>query len=212
VSYPGYPDRSNSPYRLPWEQGNVFRCVQGNLGLWSHTPFSYQYQIYAYDFSHDHGDDVLAMRDGTVWQCDDNSPDGGDLQNTITILHGAAVNGHDFDQNGNSRRTFAVYVHGQQDSIKNAFGLTNAAGDPILPPVGTPVVRGQLIMKADDTGRSAYNHLHIHVEPATVNAAGNVTGMEDYTIPFVFGDEEVERDDGVPKSLHSYESDNVKVP
>ncbi len=205
-SYPGYPDRSNSPYRLPWEQGSVLRCVQGNLGLWSHTPFSFEYQIYGYDFSHDHGDDVLAMRDGTVWQCDDNNPDGGDVQNTITILHGAAVNGHDFDQNGNSRRTLAVYVHGQQDSIKNAFG------GGALPAIGTPVPRGKVIMKADDTGRSAYNHLHIQVQPATVNAAGTVTGTEDYTIPFVFGDEEVERDDGVPKSLHSYESDNVKVP
>jgi hypothetical protein len=76
------------------------------------------------------------------------------------------------------------------------------------PGSGTRVVQGQLIMFTDDTGRSAYNHLHVQVRPMDAG----MTGPDDYTIPFVFSDDDVQGDDGVPRSMNWYDSSNTKAP
>lgn len=139
-SYPGYPDRATSPYRLPWPSGTMYQCVQGNLGIWSHTPFSSGSQIYAYDFSHNRGDIVLAARDGIVWDFRETTPDGeaapagitGNRANRIRILHLNHVAGHDFDENGNAAitppggppeniTTICEYLHGQQNGVTTVF-------------------------------------------------------------------------------------------
>ena len=96
---------------------------------------------------------------------------------------------------------FAVAVDGSGTLIKDP-----ATGKPQL----IRVVRGQVIMHANKTGRSMFNHLHIHVYPTT----GTLTGASpkvakgDGSIPFVFGDDDVSGDDGVPKSFKWRESGN----
>ena len=71
LEFPGYPDRGTSPYRLPWAKGKLYQCAQGNHGLWSHTPFGIL-EMYAFDWSFDDGDEVLAMRD--AWSGTSPSP------------------------------------------------------------------------------------------------------------------------------------------
>jgi hypothetical protein len=209
VRYAGYPSRATSPYKLPWNKGDTFNCPQGNQGLYSHAPISGPDESFAYDFALDNGTEVLAMRDGTVAERAEGTPDGDDsAPNKIVILHGPALADQDRDVDpatGNAKtvRTYAVYLHGKQNSISAAFGGT-------LPAIGTAVVRGQVIMHADDTGRSAYNHLHVQIKPDVSTTGTPVMG--DYTIPFVFSDPDVSGDDGVPKAGRFYESDNTKVP
>ena len=152
------------------------------------------------------------MRDGVVWDFDESRADGNhNSQNELSILHDAPVAGQDFDETGASARTFSVYLHGKKGSVTAAFGSTPVKEvDNPSPgtPKGTRVRRGQVIMRADDTGRSAYNHLHVTVEPMKADGSG----PDDYTIPFVFGDADLAGDDGVPRSGVWYDSDNVKVP
>jgi hypothetical protein len=266
----GYQNRTTSPYLLPYEQGDVYHCVQGHLGFWSHTPHSTESQIYAVDFGMGSGDNVLAMRPGIVWTFVDGNTDGGDNLNNIRILHNLPADAnHDLVRSAaNPVRTFAEYLHGIQASVRAAFNprlsainpnfviqmmqintiVADAAAtaaflaanidlvtlaplpDPRNPPntmgqrqiavaadtsttPATPVqpvavLQGQVIMQADDTGRSAYNHLHIHIKP-NVGPAGNVPIRGQFTIPFVFQDIDGE---GVPKSMDFYESNNPLVP
>jgi hypothetical protein len=208
VRYAGYPARSTSPYKLPWNKGDTFNCPQGNQGLYSHAPISGPDESFAYDFALNDGTEVLAMRDGVVDDFDEGTPDGDTSSpNKIIILHGPAIADQDRDVDpatGTAKtvRTYAVYLHGQQNSVTAAFGGT-------APALGTAVKRGQVIMHADDTGRSAYNHLHVQIKPDVSTTA--TPSMGDYTIPFVFSDPDVESDDGVPRSGRFYESDNTRV-
>lgn len=171
ITLPGYPDRTQCPYRLPWEKGKLFQCAQGNHGLWSHTPFSVDIELYAYDFSLDHGDEVLAMRDGIVWEFEErHADDNNDNQNELIIFHDAPtpVQGQDFDEHGTPKRTFTSYLHGKKGGVTAAFGSTPTKEKDTLTPAtprGTRVTRGKLVMLANNTGRSAYNHLHVTVKP-----------------------------------------------
>ena len=170
VRYAGYQSPATSPYKLPWNKGDTFNCPQGNQGLYSHAPISGPDESFAYDFALDNGTEVLAMRDGTVVERFEGTPDGDtSAPNKIIILHGPAIADQDRDVDpatgaAKTVRTFAVYLHGKENSITAAFGGT-------LPAIGTPVVRGQVIMHADDTGRSAYNHLHVQIKPDVRPAA-----------------------------------------
>lgn len=249
-TYPfaGYPPKDSSPYRLPYPKGRVYQCAQGNMGLWSHTPHSFSFQIYSFDFTHDFNEPIAAARGGIVWNFTEDQTDGEDDQNIIRILHptpSMAEEAHDFNSAKNVVRTFGIYVHGAKDSITAAFlqrGITigwKAANDPLMNtaavlaafnavgidltlyggqsfPVeldasGNPrgpllVNRGDVIMGAGDTGRSAYNHLHLNLQPAEVDSStGKILGTAPYSIPFVFGDVD---GNGVPKALNYYKSDN----
>ena len=211
---PGYPSRTASPYRLPWNKGKIYQCAQGNHGLWSHTPFSADIEMYALDFNFNNGDEVLAMRDGVVWSFEDQNNDGDpENQNELIILHNGAgglpnpIAGQDFDENGTPTRTFTVYLHGKKNGVTFAFG-GKPGEESAGAGTGAAVKRGQLIMLADDTGRSAYNHLHVVVKPMKADGSG----PDDYTIPFVFGDADLARHGGVPRSNRWYDSDNQKVP
>lgn len=75
------PPKSSSPYRLPYDQGEHRFVGQAHFGIFSHMPVhkNDKPQIYAIDFAHDYGDEVLACRDGTVvdwfdWVPDDTDP------------------------------------------------------------------------------------------------------------------------------------------
>jgi hypothetical protein len=79
VPFDGYPDPADSPYRLPYAKGKLLYAGQAHLGMFSHFRFSRSAQIYAIDFSHDKGEEILCIRDGTVVDYFDWFPDDEDL-------------------------------------------------------------------------------------------------------------------------------------
>jgi hypothetical protein len=245
----GYPPRNTSPYLLPF-RGGPLQCVQGNQGIWSHGRDTSQ--IYAYDFAHDFDTEVLASRGGVVvdffdwvpnntepeWATAPTAPAGTALNQTtqqiwnfICIRHDVYVPEHDptdIDPAGNQVQavdpvsgnlvfTYAIYGHGRQDGVRDAFGTNNP-----LNIIGQPVAQGDVIMFSDDTGISAYNHLHTHVRTSSValpaNPVDGITAnnwnLDPGTLPFVDRDARhrelyrVAQDDGVPRSLKYYRSDN----
>jgi hypothetical protein len=158
----GYPSKDTpSPYRLPWEAGKSRQCGQGNQGIWSHTPFSNGPQVYAFDFSLDEDEEVLASRGGTVvdffdWVEDNEHPDSPGVgipkevtdvpgavpseqttesrRNFIRIRHDVYVEGHDPRADDTDVVTFADYLHGRKDSIRRMFARhLGVAMDSITP-------------------------------------------------------------------------------
>ena len=181
------------------------------------------------------------------WVMNDTDPDGGQMDaardeaaasgflvtgqtrrsrwNFITIRHDLKLEGdalvaaapddtHDKDQGGTVTTTFAIYGHGRKESVRNAFQARGVAANNII---GQQIKQGQVIMKSGDTGISAFNHLHMQVEPGPANGKPTT----DRSIPFVFKDVEhtfvphglmeVAKRDGVPRSLNWYASKNPKV-
>jgi len=217
---PGYADASTSPYLLPYT--GTKQCAQGNKGIWSHHDFSGRQQIYAYDFAHDFGDEVLASRGGTVidffdWVPDDTDPGAGGANapggatiagqttssrwNFVLIRHDAIDNTHDQDTTG-VIQTFAIYGHGQTNGVRQAWANKLGVDISTVTPamiINTTVIQGEVIMLAGDTGISAYNHLHMHV-------LNGPNGNNNQTLPFVY------RDGGRCKSLDYYSSQNVRTP
>ena len=211
--FKGYPKPSSaSPYKLPYDKtlGPVY-VGQANEGLFSHN-FNNVDQIYAYDFSMDMNDEILAARPGTVVAFvesipDDTSPGGN--WNYIAIRHdiddtGAAIppDAQDQGPGGGTIRTVAVYGHGRTGSVSAAFGR-HTPPVPTANIVGTPVKQGMPIMDAGSTGISFHNHLHMHVVPDPVGGGG--TGN---TIPFVFSDPDT--GDGALTHFNFYTSANVR--
>ncbi len=93
--YMGYPPAEGSPYRLPWASDTMEQCVQGNMGIWSHypqngtaqQPFN-NGQMYAYDYGHDAGTEVLCSRSGIVSTAMDIYPDNNTSNwNSLEVLH-----------------------------------------------------------------------------------------------------------------------------
>ena len=233
--FQGYPDKSSapSPYLLPFEKGKSIFVGQANSGIFSHNPCAngigtenaVTAQTYAYDFSMDQDEEILASRPGTVVEFFEDFPNDkswddltdaeqkemkGHRWNYIIIRHDLTEDQHgnlspappdpvhDKRENGRTTVTYAVYGHGRTGSITQAFGGT--APEPNV----TRVRRGQPIMLAGDTGNSFHNHLHMHVLP---ESGGTVD--KTITIPFVFQD--VEDNGGVCQHLHYYQSSNEKI-
>jgi murein DD-endopeptidase MepM/ murein hydrolase activator NlpD len=129
----GYPSREESPYRLPWEAGEVRFCVQGNRGIVSHRGP----EQFAYDFALPLGTPVCAARGGRVFHVD-LSHDGRGFSapnNLLGIDHGDG--------------TIGWYVH----LLKGGSSLD----------VGEEVVQGQVIAVSGNVGRSLLPHLHFEV-------------------------------------------------
>jgi murein DD-endopeptidase MepM/ murein hydrolase activator NlpD len=199
VAFIGYPPAASSPYLMPYV-GSA-ECIQGNHGFWSHNSVNKtgtNVQQFSFDFSLNLGQDVLCMRDGVVAETPLDSVDDGDHPddgNHIVIKHTASNADHDKDIGGKATTTYAIYYHGQKGTIASAFGGS-------LPAVGTKVHQGQLLFKCNSTGMSRCNHIHVQVNGD--DGSGNPTN---YTIPFVFKDIS---GDGVAKSKHVYDSQNVE--
>ena len=217
-AFKGYANKDTSPYKLPYAKGEALYCGQGNQGLWSHNDISNigaTQQCYAFDFGHDHRHPVHAARGGVVWSFAEGFADNNtNNPNVIVIMHDANDTAHDDPFGTGPVTTFASYLHGAQNGITDAFA---SRGQP--PPTqesvvkngtGTRVNRGDVIMLADDTGKSFHSHLHMHV---TMDTSGTVVtlgtpavqGPGNVGIPFVF--REV-RGDGRPLNLTWYESEN----
>jgi hypothetical protein len=237
--FKGYPDAASSPYKLPYAKGSSVFVIQANQGLFSHNALNGGNQVYAYDFGMDAGDDVLAARDGTVvdyfdWIENDTHPktqeelsvardaSAGKVAadqtnwtswNFILIRHDTIDTTHDQDMGSGDAgvMTFAVYGHGRQQGVRDAFaerGVTD-----ISKIMGAKVKQGDKIMKAGDTGLSFHNHLHMQITVANPTPPADARGMLDklaaYTIPFVFREvSHIIDTDGVLLARQWYTSDN----
>jgi murein DD-endopeptidase MepM/ murein hydrolase activator NlpD len=192
VEFRGYPKAATSPYKLPYPKGTHQFVGQANQGLFSHMAFNETLQIYAYDFAHDFGDDILASRDGTVvdyfdWITDNTHPHtAAEVQVAKTAAAGQLVTGqsdwvswnfiiirhdtinpdHDLDAGNETPpvpvTTYAVYGHGKQSGVRDAFATRGVADPKTI--IGQTVKQGDVIMKAGSTGMSFHNHLHMHVQ------------------------------------------------
>lgn len=126
-------------YFLPWPAGETHRLT----GSVIHDEYIESGSAhYAFDFYHN-GDQwpIYASRSGAVWMWRDTVPDGddSDVGNYLVLKD-------------NANDIYHLYLHLAQNSIP-----------PDLKVVGAPVMRGQFIGVADDTGHSTVNHLHFHV-------------------------------------------------
>lgn len=214
VTFPGYPNPETSPYKLPFPKDKIQQCVQSHHGVWSHHPKNNQ--IYAVDFGHHEGDEIVAMRGGTVVHYSDIVPDeqsedpdsGYSIWNVIIIRHDDPSEStlpnpdHDKDHTGVTT-TYAEYGHGRHYGVRHAFATKGIHHSKIK---GTQVKQGELIMYAGDTGMSAYNHLHVHVITSTPQTWPPVT------IPFVYNDVKHKiGKDGIPKAFNYYVSENENL-
>lgn len=213
--FAGYPDKSDSPYKLPYAAGETKMCVQGHQGMWSH--FTESNQIYAVDFGFDQAEIVRASRPGTVvgYEETKDNDDHDHGWNYVIIRHDQAEDAsvrdnHDRYHDGNVYITYAIYGHGRKNGVTEAFNEAGVPGDPIH----KTVQQGDPIMKAGNTGISFHNHLHLQIKTRKEPHAGAVAGaslnlnsndFEDDTIPFVFADV---AGDGVVESLAFYTSEN----
>ncbi|CAN5646126.1 hypothetical protein BH23GEM10_BH23GEM10_16620 [soil metagenome] len=216
--YDGYPDHESSPYTLPYPSGQSCYVGQSNQGLFSHN-FLNGNQVYAYDFSLDQGDVILASRPGTVVGFMDTDPDDQNVNggNFILVRHdrnddldpqGADAT-HDRGIGGRVDITYALYLHGRQNSVTEFF-----PGGVI---VGARVRRGQPVMRSGSTGISFHNHLHMDVrqQPAGFAYTDGDTvarGNLSEPIPYVFRDvTNILGTDGVCKKLNWYTSSTEQV-
>jgi len=221
----GYPDAATSPYGLPWAAGETRYLVQGNQGMFGNTSLDKYQGVYAYDFALDAGEEILAARSGTVVDFFDWIPDGvngekdttartdarnqsnadmgnpawrGDdpFQNHIVIRHDASDANHDRAEGGTTVTTFAHYLHGRTQSVRDAFAARGIAAADII---GSTVQQGQVIMRSGYTGDAWYDKLHMDVR------TGRDLSLNFFTLPFVF------REIGVPASLRWYASTTARV-
>jgi hypothetical protein len=207
--FAGYPDKAGSPYHLPYAADSAMYVGQANLGFFSHARWNSFPQIYAYDFAHDFGDEILAIRDGTVvdffdWIPDNIQPNtaqqntaydasklvmaaGANWRNWLTgwnfivVRHDTRIDTQDRDQGGTPVSTYAVYGHGATAGIRDLW--QSLYGKTPLQIIGTRVRRGNPIMRAGSTGVSFHNHLHLHVvpgpDPATTPGTGPLPIVEE---------------------------------
>lgn len=201
----GYPDKANSPYLLPYENGLEKCCVQGNNGVFSHNDLTLN-QTYAYDFTHDHRDEILAIRAGIVTNWGDSlGDDTHNSWNFVFIGHnGPVLSTYDVGQNGATGQTVAEYGHGAHMGVQHAFALYGIPQN-FISTTGTrttpvPIRQGQVVMLAGNTGNSGHNHLHLDIR---LVAGGG-------TIPFTFRNDV--GGNGVPTSNRFYTSTTSKVP
>jgi hypothetical protein len=194
ADFEGYPPKDGSPYQLPYEKDVSFYIGQAHLGMFSHMALqgSNKPQVYAIDFAHDFGDEVLAARSGTVvdwfdWIPDDTDLDEADQQiyldesiadmgatnwrddtertkrNYVLIRHDTRDDDHDKGFDGVAVTTYAIYMHGATESVRKVFQDTYGIAPANI--IGTRVQQGNPIMRAGDTGKSMHNHLHMHLQP-----------------------------------------------
>ncbi|WP_353779303.1 peptidoglycan DD-metalloendopeptidase family protein [Winogradskyella sp. 3972H.M.0a.05] len=124
-------------YTLPYQKGRKYKIIQGFKGKFSHSS---KHSKYAYDFSTQIGDTIVAARDGVVIFTKDNSKERGGREamgkaNKIIVYHDDG--------------TFAHYVH------LDYKGLLVKTGDTVK--------TGQNIGISGYTGFTTTPHLHFVV-------------------------------------------------
>ena len=164
-------------YKLPWA-GGVANRITGSIGHFLiYKSCSETSCRYAYDFSSRTATTpatmfpLLASKGGTVYMFKDSQPNGDTTSpgNYIVIK----------DESTNPV-TYQLYLHLAQGTIPAA-----------LKQKGAPVLQGQFIGNADDTGASTGHHLHFHVHTNPASYWGN-------SVDIRFDD--VDTNDGTPRT------------
>jgi hypothetical protein len=191
-----YPDKSTSPYKLPFPGGQLVFCSQAHNGISSHTYLLGR--IYAVDFMLQNNQMILAMRAGVVVDYCDHLPYGSEAgKNYICIKHNTTVADHDKGIGGAASVTTARYEVAVPYGVQRAFLAKKISPDKII---GTPVNQGDIIMLLGERyGVFETDRLEVFVEATTTD--GFLP-----TIPFVFADI---ADKGIPKYGKYYESGNA---
>ncbi len=128
-----YPDARTSPYRLPWEVGKTFLCIQSNRAVVSHRGR----EEFAYDFAMPLGTEIRAARAGKVIRVvAEHDGHGYHWPNNLVVIQ------HEDGTLGN-------YLHIRKDGSRVA--------------VGDVIQQGQVIAESGHVGNSMLPHLHFHV-------------------------------------------------
>lgn len=153
----GDPKAKHNPtraYRMPVPAGKFFRISQAFNGKATHND---EQNLYAVDIPMDEGTPIHATRGGVIMDVANDFFNGGTdneslehQANYVRILHDDG--------------TMAVYAHLKLETLQF--------------PIGTRVIRGQMIALSGNTGYSTGPHLHFVVQK-------NV-GMKLVSIPFMF--------------------------
>ncbi|HEY9076092.1 MAG TPA: peptidoglycan DD-metalloendopeptidase family protein [Anaerolineaceae bacterium] len=127
-----------SGYKLPWAKGSGKWLTQSV----DHVNTTCSVCLYAFDFADNTMFPLLAAKGGTVkyWRADVANNDH------------SATNYLVLEDQSTSPTTYQVYYHLAYNSIPPELRVT-----------GAPVVQGQYIGNADNTGYSTGHHLHFHV-------------------------------------------------
>jgi len=131
-----------SGYLLPWQAGRTLYLTRSTAHDADITSLNAHY---AFDFSTAPSAlfDLYASKSGTVWLFRDDVPNGTSSQVNYLVMQDVTT----------VPVTYHLYLHLAQNSIP-----------PGLKVIGAPVVRGQFIGVADDTGASTNHHLHFQVQ------------------------------------------------
>jgi hypothetical protein len=145
---------AQSGYLLPWHGGqtaNLSRSV-GHDADFTTAHFSFDFYLPGTTVCPSSGVttsgttglnfNLYASKAGTVWGWDDSVEDCNHSAVNFLVL-----------RNIDDPTIFQLYMHLSQGSIPQA-----------LKTVGTPVIRGQFIAVADNTGNSTGSHLHFQIE------------------------------------------------
>jgi hypothetical protein len=148
-------------YYLPWAE-NLEKRLTWSIAHSSCVPI--YYCTYAFDFADGTVFPLVAAKGGTVYHWKDSCANGDPYcTNSITL-----------EDRSTTPVTYQIYLHIAQNSVPAN-----------LKEVGTPVMQGQYIADADDTGYSSGNHVHFMVvseETRYTSSKGYIWGVsEDIT-------------------------------
>ena len=129
-------------YLLPWAGGNT----KGLTWSVSHTSCSDNACQYAFDFADGSMFPLLAAKGGEVFAAQWSIPNGSTSGTNYLILK----------DNSTTPTSYQIYYHLAQSSIPEALRVK-----------GAPVIQGQFIGNADDTGYSSGHHLHFMVHTSS---------------------------------------------
>lgn len=143
-------------YRLPWAKGQT-KYVTGSIGhvfTYKSCPSSC---LYAFDFADGTMFPVTAAKGGkvksAVWQYEN-----GNTSNANYLV---------IEDESTTPVSYMLYMHFAKNSIPTELRTP-----------GTPVVQGQFLGNADDTGYSTGHHLHFHVHTNPTSYWGNSVDIQ----------------------------------
>lgn len=191
-----YPARENSPYKLPFPEGQNVFCNQGHNDISSHHYRNGM--IYAVDFTLQENQVILAMRGGTVVDYRDHLPVGSDEGKNFIVIKHTTVNAvHDKGKDGAAANTLAKYEVAMPHGVRRAFASRGIAEAAII---GSVVAQGEpVFLLGERPGILETDYLQVWVE------ASDPDGFIP-SIPFVFAEIE---DKGVPEMGKYYVSTNT---
>jgi murein DD-endopeptidase MepM/ murein hydrolase activator NlpD len=141
------PAAALSGYLLPWPAGqsvSLSRSVSHDRDIPSGSAhYSFDFYISGRMW------DIYASKGGTVWSFKDTVPNNTRTDVNYLVVEDTTTNPH----------TYHLYLHLAQDSIPKQ-----------LKQVGAPVLQGQFIGVADNTGISTGHHLHFQVQVKPVGS------------------------------------------